>query len=137
MLPLLTSGVEGTDAVEYATYIYHELAIPEDVRGGIAKSLLRASILPLHVYRITKQKTPAYPYSSQPQPPEEPKQLERLKPFVKACFDLDAPELFALVSAKLVDFAGASRDVLDRRVRHVILPLIAYARPLGACTRSL
>ncbi|RPD82293.1 hypothetical protein L226DRAFT_497438 [Lentinus tigrinus ALCF2SS1-7] len=129
VLPLIKPKADSVVLLEYALYLYGEQGIPEEARARMARDLLLASILKLEVNSPPTQLQAASSYLRQP---EEPKQLENIKPFVKACFDLKCQDLFSKVVGKLQVVGGADvvKDVMDRRVKHIILPLIVFAGPM-------
>ncbi|RDX51144.1 hypothetical protein OH76DRAFT_1401917 [Lentinus brumalis] len=131
VLPLIETEADSAVLLEYAVYLYREQAVPEETRARMARNLLLASILKLDIYSVSAPTQPASAYSYLRPQLEESKQLERIKPFVKACYDLKCEDLFSKVVSKVVDGASIAKDVLDRRVTQIFLPLIVYAGPMA------
>ena len=131
VLPSIKPEADSSVLLEHAIYLYHEEGLPEDARARMARDLLLASILKLNIYSAQAQpQQPAYA-SSYLRQSEEPKQLECAKSYVKACFDLRCHDLFGKVIDILVDSTNVARDVFDRRVKQIFLPLIEYAGPIA------
>lgn len=69
-----------------------------------------------------------YAYSK---PAEEPGQLERIKPYIKACLELGSEEILTTAVDKLLALSGLANDVVVRRVKGVLLPTIAYIEEIS------
>ena len=129
MLSSIASSADGPVLVDYATFLDQELSIPEDTRTRMQRALLSSAISRLDIYPSLPQSQSSRTYSYQShREPEELKYYERLKPYIDACFHLSCPDVLAIVLDKLSSpTAEVPKDVLERRVKHIILSLVVVA----------
>ena len=133
MLSSIASSADGPVLVDYATFLDQELSIPEDARTRMKRALLSSAISRLDIYPSLPQSQTSRAYSYQShREPEEPKYYERLKPYIDACFHLSCPDVLAIVLDKLSSpTTEVPKDVLERRVKHIILSLVAHVGSLA------
>lgn len=110
-----------------------EEGIPAGTRARLARDLLATALAKVDFYATTPVTNTghqhySYAYSK---PAEEPGQLERAKPYFKAFLELGTDDLFASAVDKLLALSGLADDVVIRRVKGVLLPLVAYGQEIS------
>ena len=123
---------ESSELLNYASYLFTEKSIPEETRGRLSKDIFAFTLADIDLYPPPPAPPPpTYPlHGRQAQPSAEVKHLETAKALIKACFDLNCDDYFPTIVEKLLLSDGLATDMLRRRVKNVLLPLIAHVEGL-------
>ncbi|KAI1793099.1 hypothetical protein LXA43DRAFT_1002796 [Ganoderma leucocontextum] len=118
--------------LSYAVTLYGEGGIPAESRVCMAKAILRDCLSKLDFYPAIRRKRPSNHRATYGrEPSDESQQLEKARPYLKACIVLDCAELFPIAVQKLLALDDLAEDLVYRRVKHVLLPLVAYVGELA------
>ncbi len=93
----------------------------------MAKDVLRECLSKVDFYPAIRHKRRSHHRTTYSQnSSDESQQLEKAKPYLQACIVLDCAELFPIAVQKLLALDGLAEDLVYRRVKHMVLPLVAY-----------
>lgn len=101
----------------------------------MAKDVLRECLSNIDFYPVIQHKqqsTHQAPYRHGLS--DESQQLEKAKPYLRACIALGCVDLFPVVVERLLALDDLAEDLRHRRVKHVLLPLAAYVMEIARST---
>ncbi|KAL1951365.1 hypothetical protein VTO73DRAFT_514 [Trametes versicolor] len=132
VLPLIKPTTGSAALLEYAMSLKGEEGIATETRARLARDLLATALAKVDFYATAPVSNAAHQHYSYAysKPVEEPGQLERAKPYFKAFLELGTDDLFATAVDKLLALSGLVGDVVIRRVKGILLPLVAYGQEI-------
>ncbi|PIL31359.1 hypothetical protein GSI_06058 [Ganoderma sinense ZZ0214-1] len=134
VLPLVRQCSDCMLLLTHAVTLYDADGVPVEWRTRMAKDILRECLSKIDFYPTIRHKRRSHhrPMYGQ-EPSDESQQLEKAKPYLRACIALDCAEFFPIAVQKLLALDDLAEDLIYRRVKHVVLPLVAY---VGEIARS-
>ncbi|KAI1793098.1 hypothetical protein LXA43DRAFT_1127543, partial [Ganoderma leucocontextum] len=129
VLPLVKKYPNPHSLKGWAVDLHNAETIPAEVRTRMAKDVLSVAMSIVDFYKVQQPVAPSVYY----RPSEVPEELKRAQEYAQACLDVNCEDLFALAVPKLLAFDGLQENVIQLRVKEVILPLIAH---VSAAARS-
>ena len=103
-----------------------------EVRKRMTKDVLSVAMSVVDFYKVPRPLAPSV-YHVVTEVPEE---LKRANEYIQACLGVDCEDPFALTIPKLLASGGLQENVIQLRLKEVILPLIAYRSVASAATGS-
>ncbi len=124
VLPLVKKYPNPLTLKGWTIDLHNVEVIPAEVRTGMVKDILSVAMSMVDFYKVQRLLASSGYYGLRPM--EVPEELKRAQEYAQACLDVNCEDLFALAVLKLLTFDGLQENVIQLRVKDIILPLIAY-----------
>ncbi|PIL31358.1 hypothetical protein GSI_06057 [Ganoderma sinense ZZ0214-1] len=126
VLPLAKSYQNPLTLKCWASDLHNTEAIPAEARARMVREILSAAMAIVDFWKVQKPLAPPTYALVYHRPTEVPEELKRAKEYAQTCLDVNCEDLFAFAVPKLLAFEGLQENMIQLRVKEVILPLIAY-----------
>ncbi|PIL31379.1 hypothetical protein GSI_06079 [Ganoderma sinense ZZ0214-1] len=133
ILPVVKEYRKPHSLKTWAIDLHNAESIPQEARTRMAKDVLSVAMSIVNFYKVKRPLTPSVYYRAA----EVPEELKLAQVYAQACLDINCEELFALAVPKLLAFNGLQENVIQLRVKEIILPLITYVSRAAAPSRHV